>query len=474
MIAFGFSSQTDKFTTAENSMNRKLLTLAVAAAMVAPGAAMAEAILYGKLNVSLDYANVKNVVMPTYGYATDANGDVLLDANGNPTLVRTASGQDFEGWGMSRNGYIPGEGRASRIGVKGSEDLGNGLKAIYQVELGVNLNDTNNNVLSNSDSITYRNTFVGLAGNWGTFLLGRHDTPMKISTGKLDLFADTMADYNGTVGFRDLRADNVVAYISPSLSGFQLAAAVVPAGGATGGGQGLNLNEDSIAGAYSVAGIYSNGPFYASVAYESLGNEHFNSQGVSLDGNNCPVQDPLAADRDPSDPYFSGCDYTNDDATAWRIGLGLLDWNGFSLTGIYEQRDEEPGSNRYTAYTDPTNASMNYFFPDASKKVDLWQIQAGYAFGNSMVKAMYGQADYENGDYYFNAGAVAAAGGSLAKQNQDVFYNNNIETWSIGFDHNFSKRTKAYALYTAVDSDAKDVIARSQWDGFSLGMMHSF
>jgi predicted porin len=113
---------------------------------------------------------------------------------------------------------------------------------------------------------------------------------MKISTGKLDLFADTMADYNGTVGFRDLRADNVVAYISPSLSGFQLAAAIIPAGGATGGGQGLNLNEDSLAGAYSIAGIYSNGPFYASAAYESLGNQHFNSQNVSLAGNNCPVQ----------------------------------------------------------------------------------------------------------------------------------------------------------------------------------------
>ncbi len=205
-----------------------------------------------------------------------------------PTLVlNNANGEDFTGWGMSSNGYIPGEGRASRLGFKGSEDLGNGLKAIYQLELGVNLNDTNNNVVSNSDIITYRNSFVGLAGGWGTFLVGRHDTPMKISTGKLDLFADTMADYNGTVGFRDLRADNVVAYISPSLSGFQLAAAIIPAGGATGGGRGLNLEENSIAGAYSIAGIYSNGPFYASAAWESLGNQHFNTQANNSD--NCPV-----------------------------------------------------------------------------------------------------------------------------------------------------------------------------------------
>jgi predicted porin len=56
MIALGFCSQTDKFTTAENSMNKKLLSMAVAAAMVAPTAAMADAILYGKLHMSIDWA----------------------------------------------------------------------------------------------------------------------------------------------------------------------------------------------------------------------------------------------------------------------------------------------------------------------------------------------------------------------------------------------------------------------------------
>jgi predicted porin len=63
-----------------------------------------------------------------------------------------------------------------------------------------------------------RNSFVGLTGGWGTFVVGRNDTPYKTSTGKLDLFADTMADYNGTVGFDDVRADNAIAYVSPNLS----------------------------------------------------------------------------------------------------------------------------------------------------------------------------------------------------------------------------------------------------------------
>lgn len=479
-------------------MNKNLLTLAVAAALaapaIAPSTASAEAIVYGKLNVSIDYADVTNVTNTrpvTYRFNPSTGLPVI-------PLDRTSDGKKFTGWGMSGNGYIPGADRASRLGFKGSEDLGNGLKAIYQLEFGVNLNDTNDNVLSNSDSITYRNSFVGLAGGFGTFLLGRHDTPMKISTGKLDLFADTMADYNGTVGFQDLRADNVVAYISPSLSGFQLAAAIIPSGGATGGQtrrpntvirvdtngdgivdsfgiidngtvtNGLNTEEDSIAGAYSIAGIYSNGPFYASAAYESLGSEHFNNENTSLNFNNCPYTTPGVIL--PGQPYTSVCNFNDTDHTAWRLGLGLLDWNGFTLTGVYEQRDQ--GSDTYTAFTDPANPSNNWSIPGSYDNVDLWQIQAGYAFGNSMVKAMYGQASYEY-DVGFGTIYTSTPAGSFAAANTFT-KDRDVETWGVGYNYNFSKRTTAYALYTDVTDDAKYVEQGSEWSGFSLGMMHSF
>jgi predicted porin len=454
-------------------MNKNLLTLAVAAALaapaIAPSIASAEAIVYGKIHASLDYAEVKNVVLPTYEFATDANGSVIFDANGNPTLVKTANGEDFKGWGMSGNGYIPGVNRASRLGFKGSEDLGNGLKAIYQIEFGINLNDTNNNVLSNGDTISYRNTFVGLAGDWGTFLLGRHDTPMKISTGKLDLFSDTMADYNGTVGFRDLRADNVVAYISPSWSGFQLAAAFVPSGGATGGGNGLNLEEDSLADTYSIAAIYSNGPFYASAAFENLNSEHFNDQATALDGNNCPVVTDFG-----DGTYDADCGFQDSDAQAWRIGLGLLDWNGFSLTAVYENQDGF-NNDSYASYVDTNAGGINnsWFVPGATDEAELWQIQAGYSFGNSMVKAMYGEGSYSS-DVFLGANVVASNGGPIFSDSVTLDTDYDITTWAVGYDYSFSKRTKAYALYTVKDSDQKDFINQSEWSGFSLGMIHSF
>jgi predicted porin len=488
-------------------MNKRLITLAVAAALTAPAAAMAEATLYGKLNVSIDYQDVTNAIPPTFeqvptgvariaggleevdngdGTITingvyvedgvespwtltttqeviDANGVsallgipiIMLDENGVP--IRAENGQDFEGWGIngrSSQGYLQGESRANRVGVKGSEDLGNGLKAIYQVEFGVQLADTNANVTSGADNVTMRNSFVGLAGGFGTFLVGRHDTPFKISTGKLDLFADTMADYNGTVGFQDLRTDNTVAYISPSWSGFSFAAAAVAPGGTEVGGQ--NINADGFE-AYSLAAIYNNGPFYGAVAYESISNEMFMNGDVSSAGD-CNV-DALS------------CSYVDDDFTKWRVGLGLLDWNGFTLTAIYEDQDKLPSGQVRTpiAFID-TDGNITLSSGSTQDSQQLWQVQAGYAFGNNMFKAMYGAV--ERGDTRF----ADKSRGTLSIDNVSTDLAGDKSTWAVGFDHNFSKRTKAYVLYTAVDDDNDDNLTgySADWSGFSLGMMHSF
>ena len=341
---------------------------------------------------------------------------------------------EYKGWGLGMNP------RSNRIGIKGSEDLGGGLKAIYQVEIGVDLsNDNRDNNIANGNrgttrtnsAFSMRNSFVGLAGNWGTFLVGRHDTPYKISMGKLDMFADTMADFNWTVGFNDLRADSVVAYISPTFSGFQLAAASIPSGGATPLGS-FNADANGFADAWSIAAIYSNGPFYGALGYEALGDEHWKTAQIG----GIQLQD-----------WYKGLyDRDSDDDTKWSIGLGLLDWNGFSLTGRYEGRENVLGAPR-------------------SADTKLWQIQAGYAFGNNTIKGMYGSMDLEKcADTWGRGFNITCDRGLGIAEQKDK------DTWAIAFDHNFSKRTRAYALYTQVQDDAKD----SDWSGFSLGMIHKF
>lgn len=429
-------------------MNKKIVSLAVAAAMVAPGAAMAEAILYGKLNMSIDWADVTNVI---------SEGAIVpgaVDPETGEQLVAPIPDRDqnFQGWGLNGGGYIPGEKRANRIGVKGSEDLGNGLKAIYQVEFGIQMTEETRYLAATgaNNSPTMRNSFLGLAGDWGTFLVGRHDTPLKISTGKLDLFSDTMADMNGTARFNDVRADNAIAYISPSLSGFQLMGMVHAGGGSTiiEGNRTGNVFADSIAEGWSAAGIYSNGPFYVSAAYEMFGNDLYMNSDTVLLG------DPLFIDPVTGEAVANP-DFVADDFSVWRIGLGLLDWNGFTLSAIYEDQSDKVDGQLWKS------GGSDFAAPTS---LQIWQVQAGYAFGNNMVKAMYG-AGSRDSDFDDSLPEIDAYKNSL---------DGDYYTWAIGFDHNFSKRTKAYVLYTQVDDDASQEINGTQWDGFSLGMMHSF
>lgn len=369
-------------------MNKKLISLAVAAAFAAPTAVLADATLYGRIHATVDYVDVEENA-----------------SYNNPNAP------DYKGWDMTS--------RSSALGVKGSEELGGGLKAIYQIEITIPLFDENNSVVDGeTGALAMDDSFVGLAGNWGTFMLARHDTPLNISTAALDQFDDTMADYASTIGFMDLTADHTIVYISPSFSGFRVAGATVPSGGGTAYGA-TNLDADGISEAYSLAAIYSNGPFYASAAYESLSGELFGPTGAGAD----------------------------DDFAYWRLGLGLVDWNGFTLAGIYENQTARGGIEDDDA--------------------DMWQIQAGYAFGNSKIKAMYGQADFDD---------VALFDGDNDDDSIDLSFDTDgdVSSWAIGFDHNLSERTKAYLLYTQLTDDRVDDLDDADWSGFSLGVVHHF
>jgi len=208
-------------------MQKKLIALAVAGIMAAPMAAQAaSAEVYGKVRVSVDFVD---------------------DGATAPATESSA---------MSVTSH------SSRFGVKGSEDLDGGLKALYQFESQVDFDDDNNGLF---DSM--RNTYVGLAGDFGQVRLGRHDTPYKMSTSKLDVFSDTVADYNAVV-MHDTRADNVIAYLSPDMGGMSFAAAYVP-----------NHVDDNLpmttaeseADGISLMGAYKADGLGVSLAYESLG-----------------------------------------------------------------------------------------------------------------------------------------------------------------------------------------------------------
>jgi predicted porin len=369
-------------------------------ALAGPSGAHAAANFYGRLNVAINYLDQEQGFV---GYAL-SNNRAGRPWRGNPFITTP-------------------RGPANRLGLKGSGDLGPEYRVVYQLEFGFSLSDSNDNAfnLDRSETLRMRNTFVGLAGPWGSLLAGRLDTPFKSSTAPLDLFTNTLGDSASTTGFQNYRMDNSLFYASPNLAGFQFSAALVAGGGATLDGV-SNIDSDSLAEAYSLALIYTRGPLYASLAWER--------QGADL--------------ADPSDPEIQK------DWDKLRLGLGLLDWRSMTLTLIFEHWD--------------------HAFWGSDHSADLWQLQAGYAFGNILLKATVG-GNQQSGNYKI-----------LTSFCCDLYAENDFgfKTWALGGDYNFTKHTKAYLVYSDNQADAliDPVTGGSSdaldWRGVQIGLSHAF
>ena len=182
----------------------------------------------------------------------------------------------------------------SYVGLRGSRDLGStGLKAVFQFETQIDVaaSPGGSTVPDNTvkGALVSRNSFLGLAGEWGAFKLGKTDAPYKLSTARMDPFSATIGDYNSIMGNTggdnraefDTRFSHAMWYESPNMNGFRVSALYAPgqnrssdnsatASGepnCTGGNQ-PPCTDGSFGNAYSVAGTYEIGPMYVIAAYE--------------------------------------------------------------------------------------------------------------------------------------------------------------------------------------------------------------
>jgi len=217
-------------------MNKKIIAAAIAASFAAPAMAESNVTVYGKVSQAVQ--------------AVDVNSQ--------------------DEWRV--------QDQSSRVGFKGSEDLGNGLKALFQIELNLQAStSTDGAQVNGSDpNNTNRNTFVGLAGDFGTVLVGRHDAPHNMAWSKNNPFGDTAGDlkhggqnaaaatnFSSPIDWE--RVDGTVAYVSPSFSGLTAAVAIVPleCSGAAGTAD-CGVNADGLAEVVSGALMYSNAGLYLS------------------------------------------------------------------------------------------------------------------------------------------------------------------------------------------------------------------
>jgi predicted porin len=207
----------------------KIKMLAAAAACALTGAAMAQSntTIYGVIDIN--YAN----------YAGSGGKDMAA--------------------------IDPGGISGSRLGFKGSEDLGNGLKAIYTFEFGSLKNDINSGITG------ARQSFVGLQGSWGTLIGGYIYSPADDMNSSFDGLSNSallsarsnMLNDGGFSTKTDDTFENAIGYISPTFNGLTLRAV-------------FGLGEQT-AGAkerkYAVAAEYENGPFKATGIYHYVDNK---------------------------------------------------------------------------------------------------------------------------------------------------------------------------------------------------------
>jgi predicted porin len=158
---------------------KKLLAIAVAAGLAAPMAVMADTTVYGELEISIG--------------SDKAAGTSVTTVNSH----------------------------LSRIGMKGAMPLDNGMSVTHKVELGID--DIADNG-KGEGTVSARDTWVGLKGNFGEVRVGRHTTPMNLASDALDIIN---YDSQGTIEEGAFRVPNAIAY----LKGFGpvgFAAAYVP------------------------------------------------------------------------------------------------------------------------------------------------------------------------------------------------------------------------------------------------------
>jgi len=167
--------------------------------------------------------------------------------------------------GLTKQALESGGVSGSRFGLKGSEDLGGGLKANFVLESGFTIDDGKQ---SKAGSLFNRQSYVGLSGGFGEVQLGNSYTPLDDINGTANaVFDSILSPTAGSTNNYALQAGyvsnplNQIKYLSPSFGGFSGAVSYA-----------LGENKTATTSARNVVGLniqYAAGPLYVGYAHQN-------------------------------------------------------------------------------------------------------------------------------------------------------------------------------------------------------------
>lgn len=367
-------------------MKKKLIALAVAAAASGAAFAQSNVTIYGNIDMGWMYRSGHNGAV--------ANNKAMHDVQSNSSQ--------------------------SHIGFKGTEDLGNGLTALFDLQYRITPD-------ANTGLATAGHQYVGLTGGFGTVVAGYLDGLRYGIYGKYSPFGNYSVGNFTSMTTQYDRAANAVAYISPSFNGFSVILAhatntQTAEGGLVAVHPGLAANgnngDDRL---FSVNAIYANGPLSVDLDYETtttvgMGNSRLfvATGGVSYDFGVVKL----------SGLY----DVIKGDPNSLIGGSTTIDLGGVGAGNEYNRRN--------------------------------WMIGASVPLGKTTLLASYG------------------------KVSDKTLTDADASKWAIGARYALSKRTSLYADYAHISNDRNAAFSINPMgnnagtsagvNGFDMGIKHSF
>jgi predicted porin len=476
-------------------MQQKAMAVAVAAALAAPAAALAQGSsvqIYGGISASFEFAEAKGAdtsAVPAGGGSSIRGGNL-----GGGAYVAAGSANP----NVNEPSRTRTQSAGSNLGFRGREDLGNGLYVGFQGEMAMNMGGTTPvGVSANGVFLSWRNSGVWVGGRWGEVGLGLWDLPFNLNqtTGAghaayanastvmaAGLLGGGLGSATATISGQDFgqfcgasglgatatscfqnaasfhrRNGNQLWYQSPTWAGFRGRVSYGATSGAT-----SNASND---GSPTPGGIkpylwgvglqYTLGGLYAGLGYEY--HKDYIAAAARAMGTNITTTGALVA------------------STAGTACAGL--GNGFALGGqlagggvgataacIPTGSATAPGISGDTS--DAWNANLRYTFGFGLSLGGYyewaeWKMNYGNTTGAevgllSQVKrdAWRLDAAYQLGAHTF--GIQWGQGRELKGSAQNSSFNGNgtgTDVWIFGYAYSMSKRSSLFAYYTMVDNE---------------------
>ena len=378
-------------------MQKKIIALAVAGLVSGAAFAQSNVTIYGIVDMAYIAANDSSISGAKSYSAINAGG-----INGN------------------------------RVGFRGEEDLGNDLSAKFHAVMAFQGDSGAAGQSYGGTGPLMRWSTVSLASkSWGEIEMGRRDTFQDQLLGDVSANGRTMVAQVSPVYVDTARYNNLVAYLSPVWSGFQVKAGFatnsqaqdVPPTDLTLAANNTAANTNTRA--YALAALYNNGPLKLGVSYER--NKMQN--------------------RDNS----IGVDSSYESGNTWDIA-GAYDFGVVRIDGAYGQIN----------YAENTMLASGAETKDSRKQ---WTVGLSAPVGaNGNVSLVYAHAKVD----YLNS----------------TWSNDKVSLWGLAYKHNLSKRTIAYAAYGKIDQEdnSRSLVSLSgtpgdssaYQQGFQVGLRHAF